>query len=111
MAGLNLSTPTFPSPNWSDGPRRVFFEADGTAITPGVFDSTGGELRQKPDLAAADCVSTASPGFATFCGTSAAAPHAAAIAALLIERDPLATPAELRAALTAGTYDIETLRR
>jgi hypothetical protein len=53
----------------SDGPRRVFYEADGTAITPGNFSSTGGELRDKPDLAAADCVSTASPGFATFCGS------------------------------------------
>jgi len=68
----------------SDGPRRVFFEADGSAITPGNFSSTGGELRQKPDIAAADGVSTATPGgfFDPFFGTSAAAPHAAAIAGL-----------------------------
>jgi hypothetical protein len=69
----------------SDGPRRVFYEADGTPITPGDLSSSGGELRMKPDLAAADCVSTATPGFSTFCGTSAAAPHAAAIAGLLLE--------------------------
>jgi len=91
----------------SDGPRRVFYEADGTPITPGNFLATGGELRAKPDLAAADCVSTAAPGFSTFCGTSAAAPHAAAIAALLLEVG--ATPEEARVALTATALDIEAL--
>jgi hypothetical protein len=89
----------------SDGPRRVFYEADGTPITPGNFSATGGELRAKPDLAAADCVSTAAPGFATFCGTSAAAPHAAALAALLLELG--ATPEGARSALTATALDIE----
>ncbi|MEN8159794.1 MAG: S8 family serine peptidase [Myxococcota bacterium] len=89
----------------SDGPRRVFYEADGTPITPGDFSSAGGELRAKPDLAAADCVSTATPGFSTFCGTSAAAPHAAAIAALLLELG--ATPTEARDALTGTALDIE----
>jgi hypothetical protein len=92
----------------SDGPRRVFFEQDGTPIT--LFDlySTGGELRQKPDFAAADCVSTATPDFGYFCGTSAAAPHAAAIAALLLELggDAL-TAEEVRAALEQGAFDIE----
>ena len=46
----------------SDGPRRIFFEADGMAITPGNFSSTGGRVLQKPDLAAATCVSTSTPG-------------------------------------------------
>src|SRR5262245_51668864 len=89
----------------SDGPRRVFYEADGTPITPGNFLAGGGELRAKPDVAAADCVVTATPGFATFCGTSAAAPHAAAIAALLLELG--ATPEEARSALTGTALDIE----
>jgi hypothetical protein len=92
----------------SDGPRRVFFEYDGSPIT--LFDlySTGGELRQKPDFAAADCVSTATPGFGYFCGTSAAAPHAAAIAALLLELGGDAVTAEeVRAALEHGAFDIE----
>ena len=71
--------------NSSDGPRRVFFEADGTAITAGDFSSTGGKVLQKPDLTAAACVSTSTPEFSPFCGTSAAAPHAAAIAALMLE--------------------------
>lgn len=72
----------------SDGPRRVFFEANGTPITQGNFLATGGALRDKPDLAAADGVHTATPGFDPFFGTSAAAPHAAAIAALVLERSP-----------------------
>ena len=91
----------------SDGPRRVFYEADGTPITPGDFSSTGGEVRQKPDLAAADCVSTATPGFGVFCGTSAAAPHAAAIGALLLELSSGGTPEEIRSALAGSALDIE----
>jgi hypothetical protein len=93
----------------SDGPRRVFYEADGTPITPGDFSSTGGELRLKPDLAAADCVSTATPGFSTFCGTSAAAPHAAAIAGLLLELADRngATIEDVEDALLLTALDIE----
>lgn len=91
----------------SDGPRRVFYEADGTPITPGNFLSTGGTVRQKPDIAAADGVSTATPGFEKFFGTSAAAPHAAAIAALLLDADPILTLAEVRTALTSTALDIE----
>ena len=97
----------------SDGPRRIFFQPDGTAITTGNFSSTGGKLLQKPDLTAATCVSTATPGFSTFCGTSAAAPHAAAIAALMLEAaggPDLVTPAQLRTAMTGtgAVLDIET---
>lgn len=91
----------------SDGPRRVFFQADGTPITPGDFSSTGGEVRQKPDLTAADCVSTATPGFFTFCGTSAAAPHAAALAALMLEGDPSLGSAGVRSIFSATALDIE----
>jgi hypothetical protein len=69
----------------SDGPRRMFYNPNGTAITSGkvTFASGGGRDLQKPDITAADCVTTTTPGFIPFCGTSAAAPHAAAIAALL----------------------------
>jgi hypothetical protein len=93
----------------SDGPRRIFYQADGTPITPGEFSSTGGALRQKPNLTAADCVSTATPGFGVFCGTSAAAPHAAAVAALLLELGigTGVTPAQIRDALVNTALDIE----
>ena len=98
--------------NNSDGPRRIFFQPDGTAITAGDFSSTGGELLQKPDLTAASCVTTATPGFSTFCGTSAAAPHAAAIAALMLEAaggPDQVTLARVRKGMTTGTavLDIE----
>ena len=93
----------------SDGPRRVFYEADGTPITPGnfLFATNGGEVRQDPDITAADCVATATAGFNPFCGTSAAAPHAAAIAALMLDLDPTITPAQLRTALTSTALDNE----
>ena len=96
----------------SDGLRRIFFEADGTPITAGNFlaSTDGGRVLQKPDLAAADGVSTSTPGFSTFRGTSAAAPHAAAIAALMLEAaggPANVTPAALRTAMTGAALDIE----
>ena len=94
----------------SDGPRRIFYTATGTAITPGNVLATGGTVRQKPDFAAADGVATATtpPGghFNPFFGTSAAAPHAAAIAALMLDRNPTLSPSALRTALQAGALDI-----
>ncbi|MEN8693081.1 MAG: S8 family serine peptidase [Desulfobacterales bacterium] len=92
----------------SDGLRRIFYEAGGTPITPGDLSSTGGTVRQKPDIAAADGVMTATPGFNPFYGTSAAAPHAAAIAALLLEASNYAaTSAQIRDAITSTALDIE----
>jgi hypothetical protein len=92
----------------SDGPRRVFFNPDGSSISVGNFSSTGGTVRQKPDVTAANRGKTSVPGFETFPGTSAAAPHAAAIAALLKSYNPSLTPAEIRTALTSTALDIES---
>jgi uncharacterized repeat protein (TIGR01451 family) len=93
----------------SDGPRRMFFDRNGNALTPGnvLFATNGGQVLQKPDLAAAACGVTTVPGFNPFCGTSAAAPHAAAIAGLLLSFNTALTPAQLRTALGAGAFDIE----
>jgi hypothetical protein len=90
----------------SDGPRRVFFQANGTPITPGNFSSTGGTVRQKPDITAADDITTDVPGFATFTGTSAAAPHAAAIAALLKSSNTNLTSSQIRLYMTGTALDI-----
>ena len=95
----------------SDGPRRSFFNADGTAVTPGNFlaGTGGGIVRQKPDFTAADGVGTTLPGASglnPFYGTSAAAPHAAAIAALLKQAVPLATKAQIASFLTTNALDI-----
>ena len=89
----------------SDGLRQVFYNADGSSITPGNYSSTGGTIRQKPDLAAADAVSTDAPGFLSFSGTSAAAPHAAAIAALLWSYNPSLTASQMRTILTSSALD------
>ena len=106
VAGSKNPVETFSS----DGPRRMFFNPAGSAITPGNFSSNGGIVRQKPDIAAADGVLTTLPsnsGLNPFFGTSAAAPHAAAIAALVKSYNPSLTPAEIRTALTSTALDIE----
>jgi hypothetical protein len=93
----------------SDGPRRVFFNTDGSPITPGDFSSTGGVVRNKPDITAADGVSTTLPstsGLNPFYGTSAAAPSAASVAALVKSAKPTITQTEMRTALTSTAIDI-----
>ena len=94
-------------PYSSDGVRRVFYQADSTPITPGDLLATGGTVRQKPDVTAADCVMVSTPGFNPFCGTSAAAAHAAAIAALVQSANRSLGPSDVRTALTATALDIE----
>lgn len=91
----------------SDGPRKVFFNPDGTPITPGLFTfaSGGGTTLIKPDAGAADGVSTATPGFAPFFGTSAAAPHAAGIAALVKSANPALTNQQIYSILRNTALD------
>jgi subtilisin family serine protease len=62
--------------------------------------------RPKPDLVSFDGVLTSAPGFAPFFGTSAAAPHVAAVAALMLQKNPFRMPAEIRQALTATAVDL-----
>ena len=94
-------------PFGSDGPRRIFYQADGTPTTPGNFLSTGGTLRQEPVAAAADGVAVSTPGFNPFYGTSAAAAHGAAIAALVKSANPTLTAARVQTILTSTALDIE----
>ncbi len=93
----------------SDGPRRIFFQGNGAAITPGNFSSTGGQVLQQPVIAAADGVQITGVGGlpSPFFGTGAAASHAAAIAALLKSANPGFTQAQIKTALTATAVDIE----
>jgi subtilisin family serine protease len=93
----------------SDGPRRIFYNPNGSAITPGniLFGTNGGRTLLKPDITGADCVATTTPGFTPqFCGTSAAAPHVAAIAALVKSATPAPTGAQVQAALFASALDV-----
>jgi subtilisin family serine protease len=102
--GVKNPTETFSS----DGPRKMFFNADGTAITPGnfLFGTNGGTTFVKPDIAAADGVSARTPGFSPFFGTSAAAPHAAGIAALAKSLNPALTNTDIYNAMTSTALDI-----
>ena len=89
-----------------DGPRRVFYNANGTAITPGNVSSTGGAIRETPQLSAADDVTSPVPNFTPFFGTSAASGHAAGIAALLLSYRPSLTAAQVRSTMENSAMDI-----
>jgi hypothetical protein len=86
-----------------------FFSSHG----PARIDFPQLEIRAKPDLVAFDGVAISNAGgfpscppFCAFFGTSAAAPHSAGVAALLLDQDPSLTPAQVQAALTRGAVDI-----
>ena len=70
------SASTTPRPYSSRGPARRLFDRNGVRLA-------APEVRQKPNLAGADNVNTTVPGFQPFTGTSAAAPSAAGVAALM----------------------------
>ena len=86
----------------------MFYFPNGTPITPGNFSSTGGAVFQKPNITAADGVTTDLPSGSLdpFYGTSAAAPHAAAIAALLKSYNTNLTALQIRSVLTNTALDI-----
>lgn len=112
VGGEFIAGPTTPVELFSaDGYRRVFYNRNGVRIHGGVtFNSVGGELRFKPEVAAADGVSTTLPpssGLNPFFGTSAAAPHAGAIAGLLMSAMPENDRFRNRQAIIDGTLDIE----
>lgn len=92
----------------SRGPVRHDFEpVEGP--TPAA-ELTSPEELSKPDLAATDCGLTTFFAFSVaegwrFCGTSAAAPHAAGVAALMLGEKP-ATPAKIRAALQSSASEV-----
>src|SRR5262249_59429189 len=62
--------------------------------------------RPKPDLCGFDGVTTSLLEFSPFFGTSAAAPHVAAIAALMLQKNSLLTPAVGQTILAETAVDI-----
>lgn len=99
----------YAEPFSSDGPRRIFFHPDGSPVVPGATDFrfAAGTFQTlwKPDIAAADGVSTLTPRFSPFFGTSAAAPHVAGIAALVKSARPDLTAAEILTILKTTAID------
>jgi hypothetical protein len=93
VAAARYSTPTAPESFSARGPVTHFFDPAGNALP-------APEVRAKPELAAPDGVATSVFGFGSFFGTSAAAPAAAGIAALILSTQPLMTMDALDAIMT-----------
>ena len=94
----------------SRGPVTHYFGPVTTTSPAPVLPSA--QTISKPDLAATDCGETTffasfrslpigTPPAWHFCGTSAAAPHAAAVAALMRQASPGLTPAQVRSTLAS----------
>jgi hypothetical protein len=95
-------------PYSSRGPVKHFF---GPVVSPAPAPSIGEVEVHKPDIAASDCARTtffepAGPGLFRFCGTSAATPHAAAVAALMRQANPGAGAAQVREDLLATAVPV-----
>ncbi|MGB6306154.1 MAG: S8 family serine peptidase, partial [Steroidobacteraceae bacterium] len=109
------SNPAILEPYSSLGGAPILFDATGTRLTTPV-------VRQKPDFVGPDGVNNTFLGFTlanagitagsggcqnnaaypNFFGTSAATPHAAAIAALMLQANPSATPTQIYQALRSS---------
>jgi hypothetical protein len=90
-------------PYSSRGPVTHYF---GPVLGTAPAGPIAPQVIHKPDVVATDCGATSffaflSKGVWRFCGTSAAAPHAAAVAALMRQANPGASGAQVRAALAA----------
>ena len=112
-APLFYGNPLVPQPYSSLGGTDILFDTNGVRLM-------NADLRMKPNIMAPDGTNTtffpflgfvANPdvepdGFPNFFGTSAAAPHAAAVAALMKQVLPPATPADIYAAMEESAYDM-----
>jgi hypothetical protein len=113
VGAIRFNTNSSPEGYSSRGPVVHYFgPVDGTTPAPALPDPT---VISKPDLVATDCgvttffVETATPGLFRFCGTSAAAPHVAGIAALAFDAAPLLaastiTQAQIETADPVGAF-------
>lgn len=110
VAAVPYFNQTNPEASTSVGPTTILFAPNGTRLaTP--------EVRQTPRIAAIDGTDTTffgrndieDNGFPNFFGTSAAAPHAAAVAALVKQANPNFTPAQIYERLESTATDLGAL--
>lgn len=111
VAAYSVFRPNLPESFTSPGPVRIYFDANGNPLSEP-------EIRQQPSIAAADAANITVSALAgdsssdqdtnpNFSGTSAAAPHAAAIAALVLESRGgrhSVTPEQMKAILQSSTF-------
>jgi hypothetical protein len=109
VGAIRFNSSSAPEGYSSRGPvRHDFGPVKGTKAAAPISP----EILSKPDVVATDCGLTtffarfvAGQGW-RFCGTSAAAPHAAGVAALMIDQDSTATPAEIQSALQSSATGV-----
>jgi len=113
-ASAYFNTPVF-NPGLPAAVINGFSSAGGTPI---LFDTAGNptfDLRLKPQIVGPDGGNTTffggvdfePDGFPNFFGTSASAPHAAAVAALMWDANPTLTPAQINSLLETTAHDMD----
>jgi hypothetical protein len=108
VGAVRYSNPAQPERYSSRGPVTHLFGPVGGVVAAAAIPT---QTIAKPDVAATDCGATTffarlEAGVWRFCGTSAAAPHAAAVAALVRQADPAASAAQVRADLVATAHPV-----
>jgi subtilase family protein len=112
VGAVPFASKSSPEPYSSHGPvRHDWGPVEGTVAASPIAP----EALSKPDLVATDCGGTTFFAFFEklfgvegwhFCGTSAAAPHAAAVAALMLDAEPAADPEDIRAGLVSSAKKV-----
>jgi hypothetical protein len=111
VGAIRFSSTTTPEEYSSRGPVRHDFGPVKGVVPAKPLGSP--EILSKPDLVATDCGLTTFFAFFVqgqgwrFCGTSAAAPHAAGVAALMLD-EKSASPAAIRTAMQASALEVGT---
>jgi hypothetical protein len=94
VAAMNVASQTLEPFTALGGNLPIYFSPTGTPVS---------QTRITPFVTAPDGVNTTVPGFAPFLGTSAAAPNAAAVGALVLSYQLMAPPALTTLLTTAAT--------
>lgn len=107
------------TPNYGQSPPMVEYYSSAGGGASILFDIKGNRLstavtHNKPDMTAPDNVDTTffgkqdtdNNGFPNIAGTSAAAPHVAGIASLLLQAEPILQPADIKDILNKTAVDI-----
>jgi len=100
-------SPPLIEPFSSAGPTTILFDTAGNRLPQP-------DIRRTPDIVAPDGISTTfygtdidGDGWPNFFGTSAAAPNAAAVAALMLQANPALSPAQLYGILKDTAVDMD----